>query len=102
MTEEFKNWVLKNVPTKILLNAFKAQRNPRYKDCYDEHWNVVSDYKLCPDSIVYSNYEVDMRVKITVPKFAYWNPYKGHNCDCYYTLYEVKQELNTREHINRK
>lgn len=102
MTNEFKAYILKNVPTKILLRDFKTQRNPRYKDYYDEHWNVVSDYKLCPDFIDYSDYKIDMRFQIIVPRFAYWNPYKGHGCTCYYTLYEVKMELNNRGHINRK
>lgn len=101
MTDEFKIYILKNVPTKILLKAFKTQRDCRYKDAYDEHWNLITDYELCPDFIDYGNCEgeVDMRVKIIVPRFAYWNPNKGTSFTYYYSLYEVKTELNTREHI---
>lgn len=101
MTNDFKIYVLKNIPTRLLLNAFKAQRDPRYKLTADKHWNRYDNYEGCPDFVKYSDYEVDMRIKIVVPKFAFWNPYKGHGCDCYFTAYEVKKELNNREHINR-
>ena len=41
-------------------------------------------------------------VYIVVGKFAHWNPYKGHGCICSYSAQEVKNELDTREHIKRR
>lgn len=90
MTEEFKKYVLKNVPTKILLRKFKNVRHAYYLG-YPTDISFDIDDCWC-----------DFRVRIDVGRFAFWNPYKGHGCTCYFSQDEVKAELNTRENINLK
>ena len=91
VTEEFKKYVLKHVPTKVLLREFKSVRIAHYLGWPTDSAFYIDDDCWC-----------DYTVRIVVGKFAFWNPYKGHSCICYFTQDEVKDELDKREHIQRR
>jgi len=89
-TEEFRQYALKHVPTKVLLKEFFRKMRYVYK------------YGLSMNSRPYhsdSGDYCDPRCSVIVGRFASWNPYKGSNFRFYYTLAEIKAELDTREHI---
>lgn len=91
VTDEFKKYVLKNVPTKVLLREFKSVRIAHYLGWPTDSAFYIDDDCWC-----------DYTVRIVVGKFAFWNPYKRHSCICYFTQDEVKDELDKREHIQRR
>ena len=106
MINDIKKTILHNVPTTILLKIWKSYRPVRLMT-YHTTWNKIfnpnctSDYKDLPDFIDYGDgCPVDYRIPITVGKFAYWNPNRGHACTIRYSAWEIKDELNKREHIS--
>lgn len=96
MTKEFKKYVLENIPTRLLLGAYK-----RYRKFNAHEWRDIIEGNIIYHIpvLVRNMYEP---VYIVVGKFAHWNPYKGHSCICLYSAQEVKDELDTREHIKRQ
>jgi len=93
MTKEFRQYVLKHVPTKDLLAVFKRQMHWIYRG-----WDVMDKI----GEVDCGDWGFDPSCKIIMGKFAHWNPYKGHRGECRFSLAEVKAELATREHVVRK
>lgn len=82
MTEEFRKSILKHIPTRLLVKAYIGR---------SEIVRVMGEE--------FQYYEP---IRIVMGKFAYWNPYKGHNALLEYNDKEVKEELDTREHVKRR